>query len=302
MAKYVIFTDSASDLNKETRQKYGVEYFQMGLSIDGRPTVADLDWGEFSSDEFYKMMEEHRSIKTSLVTVGEVVAKATKWLKDGYDILYLGCSCALTASASSYELAKKEILPDFPERRMERVETFIAAGGLAMLVRDAAAQQKNGLSLDELMKWVEDNRFFYNQFCTVDTLSYLKANGRISGSKAFFGNLMGVKPVFISDRKGNNFVTEKAKGTKASLEVLIQRTKENIVFEEGKKPLVLIYHSVCQDRVDILKARLAEEFGDKINVEVGVLGPIIGGTTGPKTIAIFFKGKEVTRFEGDGQD
>ena len=300
MAKYVIFTDTASDLTKETREKYGVEYFQMGLSIDGRATVADLDWGEFSSDEFYKMLEEHRVIKTSLVTVGEVVNKSTKWLKEGYDILYLGCSCALTASAQSYELAKQELLADFPGRRMERVETYLASAGLGLLVRDAASEQKKGASLEQVMKFVEDNRFFYNQFCTVDTLSYLKANGRISGSKAFFGNLMGVKPVFISDRKGNNYVTEKVKGTKASLDILVQRTKENIVLTEDS--VIIIMHSVCPDRVEIVKAKLLEEFGDKVKIEVGTLGPIIGGTTGPKTIAVFFKGKEVTRYDGEDKE
>lgn len=300
MAKFIIFTDTCSDLTKEMREQYGVDYFQMGLSIDGRATVADLDWGEFTSDEFYQMLEDRKVIKTSLVTVGEVVKKATPYLEKGYDILYLGCSCALTASAQSYNLAKDELLPEFPNRRMERVETFLASGGLQLLVRHAADQQKAGKNLDEVMKWVEDNRFFYNQFCTVDTLSYLKANGRISGSKAFFGNLMGVKPIFISDRTGKNLVTEKVKGTKASIDTVVKRTVENIDLSKGKT--VVLLHSVCLDRAELIASKLKAELGEDLNVEIGTLGPIIGATTGPKTFATFFVGKEVTRYEGDGQE
>lgn len=300
MSKYVIFTDTASDLTKEIREKFGIEYFQMGLVIDGRNTVADLDWGEFSSDEFYQMLADHHRIKTTLITVGTIVEGAKKWLEKGYDILYLGCSTALTGSLQSYLLAKEELLEEFPSRRMEAVQTYLASAGLGLLVRDAASRQKEGMGLDDLMKWIEDHRFFYNQFCTVDTLYYLKENGRISGAKAFFGNLMGVKPVFISDRKGNNLVTEKAKGTKASLEVLVKRTVENIHVDED--PRIVISHSVCPERVEILKKRLLEELGDKIQIEVQTLGPIIGGTTGPQTIAVFFYGNEVTRFEGDGQE
>lgn len=300
MAKYVIFTDTASDLTKELREKFGIEYYQMGLVIDGRNTVADLDWGEFSSDEFYQMLTDHHHIKTTLITVGTVVDSSKKWLEKGYDILYLGCSTALTGSLESYNLAKEVLLEDFPERRMEAVQTYLASAGLGLLVRDAASKCKEGMALDDLMKWIEDRRFRYNQFCTVDTLTYLKANGRISGAKAFFGNLMGVKPVFISDRKGNNLVTEKAKGTKASLELLVRRTVENINVDED--PRIVISNSVCPDRVEYLKKRLVEELGDKVQIEVQTLGPIIGGTTGPQTIATFFFGKEVTRYEGDGQE
>ena len=300
MAKFVIFTDTASDLTKDLRKEFGVEYFQMGLVIDGRNTVADLDWGEFSSDEFYQMLADHHHIKTTLITVGTVVEDAKPWLEKGYDILYLGCSTALTGSLESYNLAKEVLLEDFPDRRMEAVQTYLASGGLGLLVRDAATRQKEGKSLDEVMKWIEDHRFFYNQFCTVDTLSYLKANGRISGAKAFFGNLMGVKPVFISDRKGNNLVTEKAKGTKASLELLVRRTVENI--DVDKDPCIVISNSVCPERVEYLSKRLQEELGGKAKIEVQTLGPIIGGTTGPQTIATFFYGKEVTRYEGDGQE
>lgn len=300
MAKYVIFTDTASDLTKELREKFGIEYYQMGLVIDGRNTVADLDWGEFSSDEFYQMLTDHHHIKTTLITVGTIVDSSKKWLENGYDILYLGCSTALTGSLESYNLAKEVLLEDFPERRMEAVQTYLASAGLGLLVRDAASKCKEGMALDDLMKWIEDRRFRYNQFCTVDTLTYLKANGRISGAKAFFGNLMGVKPIFISDRKGNNLVTEKAKGTKASLELLVRRTVENINVDED--PRIVISNSVCPDRVEYLKKRLVEELGDKAQIEVQTLGPIIGGTTGPQTIAVFFFGKEVTRYEGDGQE
>ena len=300
MSKFIIFTDTASDLNKETREKFGVQYYQMGLVIDGRNTVADLDWGEFSSDEFYKMLEDHHKIKTTLITVETIVKDSKPWLEKGYDILYLGCSTALTGSLNSYNLAKEVLLEEFPARRMEASQTYLASAGLGLLVKDAATRQKEGKSIDEVMKWVEDNRFFYNQFCTVDTLYYLKENGRISGSKAFFGNLLGVKPIFISDRKGNNLVTEKAKGTKASLETLVQRTIENIDIKKDSR--VVIMHSVCPDRVEIIKKRLIEELGESIQIEVGVLGPIIGGTTGPNTIAVFFYGREVTRYEGDGQD
>jgi len=299
MAKFKIVTDSASDLGKELREKYDIEYFPMGLVVDEHVTIADLDWGEYSVQEFYQLLKDHRHVKTTLITVDTVMKMCEKWLKDGFDVLYLGCSTALTASINSYNLAKEELLEKYPARRMEAVSTFAASATLGMMVIDAALQRKNGASLDEVMKWVDDNKFFYNQFCTVDTLTYLKEAGRIKAGKAFFGNLMGVKPIFISDRKGNNLVTTKAKGTKGSLETIVACIKD--AYEGDKDDRIFIVHADCPDKVAYLKQRFEEELGTK-NFTVCTMGPIVGTTCGPATIAAFCKGKEVTRYEGDGLD
>lgn len=281
------------------RKKYDVDYYPMGLVIDGRDTIADLDWKEFTIEEFYQLLKDHHKVKTSLISVETVTKVSEKYLKEGYDILYLGCSTALTASINSYNLAKEELLEKYPGRRMESASTFLASCGLAMLIEDVCKARDAGASLDEAIKVVEDRRFFYNQFCTVDTLTYLKENGRIKAGKAFFGNLMGVKPIFISDRKGNNLVVTKAKGTKGSLDTIFNMIKDAI--DLSKDDRVWITHALCPERVEILKKRFEEELGTK-NITVCKMGPIIGTTCGPATIAAFCYGKEVTRYEGDGQD
>ena len=299
MAKIKIVTDSASDLGKDLREKYDIEYYPMGLIVDEHVTIADLDWGEYSVEEFYQLLKDRHHVKTTLITVETVVNMTEPWLKEGYDVLYLGCSTALTASINSFNLAKEELHDKYPDRRMVAVPTYAASCTLGMMVVDAAIRRNKGASLEDLMKWVEDNRFFYNQFCTVDTLTYLKEAGRIKAGKAFFGNLMGVKPIFISDRKGNNLVTTKAKGTKGSLETIISCIKD--AYEGDKDNRIFIVHADCPDKVEYLKQRFTEELGTK-NFTVCTMGPIVGTTCGPATIAAFCKGKEVTRYEGDGLD
>ncbi len=299
MAKYVIVTDSCSDLDAEMRKKLNVEYYPMGLVVDEHLTIADLDWKEYSIEEFYQLLKDGHHVKTTLITVETVMTMTEPWLKKGYDVLYLGCSSALTASINSYNLAKQELLDKYPGRRMESAETYLASCGLAMLLEDVCKARDNGASIDEAIKFVEDHRFFYNQFCTVDTLSYLKANGRIKAGKAFFGNLMGVKPIFISDRKGNNLVVTKAKGTKGSLDTIFNMIKDAI--DVSKDDRIWIVHALCPERVQLLKDRFEKELGTK-NITVCKMGPIIGTTCGPATIAAFCYGKEVTRYEGDGLD
>ena len=295
MAKYQIFTDSSCDLSTELRKANNIEYFYFGLVVDGVEYKADLDWQEYTQEEFYGWLSQGKKVKTTQVSMEEVLNKVRPYFEKGIDIIYIGCSSALTGSMNLFELAKQQLMEEFPDRKMIGVDSLAAACTLGMMVLDAAKEQKKGLSIEELQQWVLDNRFFYNQFATVDTLTYLKAAGRIKGAAAFFGNIMGVKPIFISDRKGNNLTINKVKGTKASLNELFEDVKAAMV--PGVTDEIFIGQGMAQDRAELLKKRVEDELHIKATVQW--IGPIVGTTCGPGVIATFCKGKEVTRYEGD---
>lgn len=297
MAKYQIFSDSGCDLNTEIRHANHLEYFYCGLVVDEVEYRADLDWKDYNAEEFYGWLDQGKKIKTTQLSMQEVIERATPYLKQGIDIIYIGSSSALTGSMNLFELAKRQLLEEFPLRKMIGVDSLTASIALGMLLLDASKKQKAGLTIEELGKWILDNRFYYNQFATVDTLTYLRASGRIKGLAAFLGNIMGVKPIFISDRKGNNYTIKKVKGTKASLNELFDGIKNAFVENETKE--VYIGHGRALDRAELLKKRVEEEL--KVPAIILWVGPIVGTTCGPGVLGTFCRGKEVTRFEGEGR-
>ncbi len=297
MAKYQIFSDSSCDLSTELRKENNLEYFYFGLVVDGVEYLADLDWKAYSPEEFYGWLSQGKKIKTTQVSMEEVMQKVRPYFEKGIDIIYIGCSGALTGSMNLFELAKQELMEEFPDRKMIGFDSLAASHTLGMMVLDAAQKQREGLSIEELVEWLKNNQFFYNQFATVDTLTYLKAAGRIKGAKAFFGNIMGVKPIFISDRKGNNLTIGSVRGTKASLNELFEGVKN--AFVEGETKEIVIGQGMAMERAEGLKKRVEEEL--KVPARIEWIGPIIGATCGPGIIATFCRGKEVTRFEGDGK-
>lgn len=298
MAKFQIFTDSCSDLSTEIRKQYGIDYCHMGLVVDGEEKRADLDWVDYKPEEFYGWLSAGKKIKTTQVSIPEFVACFTPYLEKGIDIVYLACSSALSGSVNVFELAKQELLEQFPDRKMVAVDTLTAANTEGMLVVEAAKKQIAGASLEEVVQWVEDNKFKFNQFATVDTLTYLKNAGRIKGSKAFMGNLLGMKPIFISDRKGNNLTIKTVRGTKNSLNELFQGVVDSIDLKAN--PEVIIGQGMAMDNALKLKERFEKELPGCI-VHINWIGPIIGTTCGPGILATFCYGKEVERFEGDGK-
>ena len=297
MTKFKIFTDSCSDLGTVARKKFDIEYVHMGLVVDGVEKTADLDWIEYSPEEFYGWLEAGKKIKTTQVTVPEFIDNFRPFLKEGFDILYIGCSSALSGSVSTCEtLVIPQLKEEFPDRKVIAIDSLLASGVEGMLTVRAAMLRAEGKSIEEVAKWCDENKKYFNQFATVDTLKYLKEAGRIKGAKAFFGDLMGVKPIFISDAKGNNFVIKKAKGTKNSLEELIQGIKDTI--ETDKWAEVWIGQGMARERAAAVRKRIEDELGVKCHTIW--IGPIVGTTCGPGVLATFCLGKEVTRFEGDG--
>ena len=296
MATFKILVDSCSDLSTSSRKKLDVDYCRMNIVVDGTEIPADLDWKEYTTEEFYGWLYAGRKIKTNQVSLNEYITKFTKVLEEGKDILYLCASSALSGSINTALLARGELLEKYPDRKIAIVDTLTSCGCQSMICFKACELRDAGKSLEEVVEWVEANKLNFHQFATVDDLKYLKNAGRIKGSKAFFGNLIGIKPIFISDAHGNNLAVKNVRGTKASLDEIFNQIKENINKEESNVVFL------GQGKAEANAAKLKERFEKELGVEVYefIIGPIIGTTCGPGVIAAFCYGKTVTRYEGDG--
>ena len=98
MGKFKIFTDSCSDLSTETRKQYDIDYVHMGIVVDGEEKRADLDWVDYKPEEFYGWLKDGKHVKTTQVSVPEFLENFRPALKEGYDIIYIGCSSKLSGS------------------------------------------------------------------------------------------------------------------------------------------------------------------------------------------------------------
>ena len=293
MNKFAIFIDSTGDLPIDLRKEFDIDYCPMMLNIDGKDVVASLDYDQgYSPKELYDIMRNGTRVFTSQVPNQTFLDKFEPVLKEGLDILYIGCSSALSASVAAAELlAKNHLRPAFPERKIVCFDSKISCYGQGEMAISASKLRKEGKSLEEVVAWLEENKFKFNQFATVATLSYLKRAGRVSAGSAFFGNMFGVKPILISDCKGQNFAIEKVKGTKPSLTRLVE-----LALEAAGDPAGKTFYVCHAD--DIAAAKFVESElhtrAPGAKTYLGPLGPIIGASTGPGTTAIYVYGKEVT--------
>lgn len=293
MKKFLIVTDSCSDLDKELRNEYDIEYIPMHYSCDGVDYDADLDWQNMSVSEFYNSMRNGKRFITAQVNVSEYKEAFTKYINDGYDVLSISCSSALSASVKASRVASEEIKTNYPDSKIICIDSLMSCAGLGIMCIIASKMRAEGKSIEEVAEWIENNKLNINQEATVDKLLYLRQAGRVSAASAFFGGLLSVKPIIISDVNGQNVSVEKVKGRKNSIARIAERVKEEYV--TGVFDEIFVYNADCIDDALEMKKELVAKLGiDENKIRIGNVGPILGASCGPGMMGVYFYGKKVT--------
>ena len=290
MREYIILTDSTSDLPKELRQQYGVEYVPMHYAVDEKEYVASLDWESHDPKAFYDLMRNGSRVYTTQVPKDYFEKAFTEAAEAGKEVVYISCSSALSASYNAACLVAQEVKEKYPDAGIYCVDSLISSLGQGYLVMEASRKRAEGLSAAETAKYIDGIKLRMNQCGTVGSLEYLRRAGRIKASKAFFGNLFGVKPLIISDIKGQNYAYKKAKGTANARAAVADHIVEAAdgVYEE-----LLLTHGDCVEDIELLKEEILKKAPFK-KITTNYIGPIVGASVGPGTIIAFCYGKEVT--------
>lgn len=293
MRKFVICTDSSCDLERPLREKYNLDYASMHYSYDGIDMECRCDWENLPAPDFYNIMREGKRILTSQIPNASLTEMFEHHINEGYDILYLACSSALSASVKVSYVVREELAKKYPEARIVCVDTLRACAGLGLICIMAARLRDEGKTIDEVAEWVENNRLKINQIGSVDKLVYLKRAGRISAASAIFGGLLNIKPIIISDVNGMNHSVAKVKGRMTSLTTIADMFKE--CYEVSDAP-IFITHADCYDDAEILKAEIIKRLPEGANPEIFItyVGAAVGASVGPGMIGVYCFGKEVT--------
>lgn len=301
MRDYVILSDSCCDLDADLRKKYGIEYIPMRIIFGDTDIPASLDWEKISPKEFYDMMRGGVRVRTAQINADEFKEAFLKYLDEGKDVMYIACSSALSNSYKSSLMAHDILAQERPDGKIVCIDSRNACLGLGMICMTASELRAEGKSIDETAQYIEAHKQEVNQFATVESLNYLKRAGRVSTTSAVFGGLLQVKPIIISDADGQNVAVEKVKGRKNSLVRLADLFKET--YRSNPHQRICIGHADAPEAAEELKTLVKERMPEEgVEVITAGIGPIIGATTGPGTLAVYCYGKEVTYRASEAQN
>ena len=284
---YKIITDSSSDINKNTLDEWGVGLVELSFRFtDAEKVYSGYD---MPISEFYGAMRAGRVAKTSAANTETFREVFEEQLKAGEDVLYLAFSSGLSATYNAARLAAAALASEYPDRKIITVDTLAASAGQGLLVYFAALKKKAGATIDEVAEYIEGIKLNLAHWFTVEDLVYLKRGGRVSAAAAFFGNMLGIKPVLHVDNEGHLVPVEKVRGRRTSLNTILDNYGKTAI--DPEKGPVFISHAECMADVEYFCAELERRYGVKVEL-IADVGTVIGAHSGPGTFAFFFLAKE----------
>ncbi len=292
MKDYVIFTDSACDIAPEILTSWGVPYRCLTFRFDD--SEQEYSNNDMDASTFYAKMKAGATAKTAAINSEVFASEFEQILKTGKDILYLGFSSGLSTTFNSARIAAEQLRENYPENQILLVDTLAASAGQGLIVYLTVEEKKKGATIEEAAQFARDILPRMGIWFTVDDLVYLKRGGRISPTAAFFGNLLGIKPVLYMDDAGHLIPVSKVRGRKTAITALAD--KYTAWAADKENGTVYISHGDCLKDAELLADILKQRHGVSVQIITDV-GPVIGAHSGPGTLALFFVGDMSHRLE-----
>ena len=286
MSNYRIFTDSASNLSETTCRTRGIRVIALRYLLHGVEYRGYADPAAPELPDFYNQMRGGALVQTSMINTQNFQMAFSACLASGYDVLYVSLSSGISGCFQSARMAAEELREQFPERRIELVDTCAASLAEGLCVLRASDRQQAGASLEEAAQAARDAAADMNQFFMVDDLEYLKRGGRVSPTVAKIGALLNIKPILWGDEAGTIILRDKVRGRKKALAALAEAYRTRAA--DPNAPIA-IAHADAPAEAEALIARL-RELGQQGEILVECYEPVTGAHVGPGAVALFFFG------------
>lgn len=286
MSKIFVTTDATSDMPKNHSAE-NFKIIQMNYVLDDVEYACDPKSLDF--DEFYRRVDAGSMPTTSLINTETAIEFFTPILKEGFDVLHICFSSALSGTYNALKIAETELKEAFPDRKIAVVDSKAASGGEGFMVWQVLKKRAEGVSFDELLAFAEDVREHCVHFFTVQNLFHLYRGGRVSKTAAVIGSGLNLKPVLHVDTEGRLIPIQKVMGRKASLKALVD---DYVIKSKGwKNDEVWVQHGSAPEDAEWVASKIKEKTPD-VNVVIDFIGPIIGTHCGKGVLAVFFLGED----------
>ena len=157
MRQYLISTDTTADLTDDFVRENSIDihtlFYAFGEQLYG-------PGNEMPVKEFYTRMR-NGEMPTTMACNPEDVAKIfKKRVAEGYDILHIAFSSALSSSYNNCCIAAREVMEEYPESKIIVIDSLAASMGEGLPVGKVRVRKKSLLTLvskiDELMGSYKD--------------------------------------------------------------------------------------------------------------------------------------------------
>ena len=293
MEKFIILCDITCDLNEELQKKFGIDVLSGHMTLpDKTEKVTYPKWIDTSGEKFYADLKKNpNGYSTAPPNVAEFTEAFEKYVCEGKSVLTLTISGGMSGTFSFASKAKEAVLEKHPGAVIKVIDSRRFSTGFGLMAVNAAMLRNEGKSIDEVADYIENNKNRYHQAGWLDDLSFVAKKGRLTHSKAFFGQLAGIKPLGEFDYNGLTTVIGKAKGAKKAFPALLSYIEETI--ENPGEQIIFVAHTSRRSFAEQYKKMIEDKFHPKA-VYLNDVFPANGINIGPGLMAAYYFGKPIS--------
>lgn len=285
MSDFVILSDSSCDLPDALVKEYNIELIPFYVSFDQNTYYKEKV--ELTIKDFYHTLRNQNVFpKTSLPSVDDYMKTFSSYIKENKGII---CFCLTSKFSGSYQAAvnaKNILLEEYPNARIEIINSIQATAGQGLIVLQAAKMKAAGYSLEETIRIIESLKETARITFFVDTLEYLEKGGRIGKVNALIGGVLNFKPLIVV-KEGELVPYGKIRGRKKALKKIMEMAEE-IIKDDFNTYEFCIAQGDCIEEAATLRDMLEKEWNIKLELPFFEIGATIGTNTGPDAIGICF--------------
>ncbi|MBQ6587866.1 MAG: DegV family protein [Butyrivibrio sp.] len=220
MSNIAVVTDSNSGITQSQGKELGIFVVPMPFTINNEDFFEDIN---LTQDQFYEKLAEDAGVSTSQPSPDSLMTMWDKVLEEYDQLIYIPMSSGLSGSCQSAMMIANEEY----EGKVFVVDNQRISVTQRQSALDALEMAKAGLSAEDIVKKLMDNKFESSIYIMLDTLYYLKKGGRITPAAAALGTLLRLKPVLqIQGEKLDAFA--KARTSSQGKSIMINAIKADI--------------------------------------------------------------------------
>ena len=296
MASFILSCESTADLPYSYVAGRDIPVLFYTYTVGGKEYDDDMGRDPDALPRFYEMLQSEIP-QTSQINLYKYVDYFELLLQKG-DVLHIALGSGMTNSVANAVQAAEMLKEKYPERKLIVIDSTCSSSGYGLLVDYAADLRDEGLGIDDVCKWVMENRRrVHHQFYSTD-LKYYRRSGRMSGAAAAVGSILNICPIMRLNYDGKIIAYDKVRGKKAALARTIDEMKQHALGGENYAAKCFVCHSNCLEDAEHTAAALKESFPNiSGDIRICNIGTIIASHCGPGTVAVFFLGDERAKGE-----
>ena len=256
-AKFVLSCESTVDLPFSYVSERNIPVIFYSYTIDGKEYVDDMLRNPEALPQFYQFLEEDKLPSTSQINEFNYLNFFEQQLQHG-DLLHIAFGSGMTQSVRNAELAADELREKYPERKIIVIDSLCSSSGYGMLVDYAADMRDKGCTMEEIERWVIDNRQnIHHQFFSTE-LKHYRRSGRMSGATAMVATVLGICPIMRLDDKGRIIAYGKVRGKNNAIKATVDAMEAHAQGGRNYTGKCFICHSQCIQDAEKTKAAILE--------------------------------------------